>query len=338
MNANKRIQSGISIRERQVKKWLAEGGFQGEYLLVSTKPESVYYKKLVSLPATTRLIVDLYTPILLEKELTLSKWKPQDWLTRLQNKETVRKFLRRGNHFLVANRRQREYWIEQSKKLGIPLIKNDISVFPTGAGKFQISNFKFQILERRNVVLWFGGIYPWMDPEPLVKAFARIAPEFPNWKLRFLGGWHPETGYKGIYMKLKEFSGQRIPKEQLEFVPWQSEKNLTKYFDDAAFAVHLTKPTLEDYYAHRVRLLTLLSVGIPVLTSGRDVISNLAVQLGAATRTRLDRDNVETDMVSLINSVKQLDKMRKFGLKVEQTFLEQETDIRLNDLNHLTLA
>ena len=80
---------------------------------------------------------------------------------------------------------------------------------------------------------------------------------------------------------------------------------------------------------------TVFSAGIPVLTSGRDIISELAVRLGAAARTELDRDNVEKDLISLINSVKQLDKMRKIGLKIEQTFLKQETDIRLDDLNHL---
>ncbi|KKU12018.1 MAG: hypothetical protein UX17_C0060G0005 [Parcubacteria group bacterium GW2011_GWC2_45_7] len=333
MNANKRIESGISIRESQVKKWLIQRGFRGEYLLVSTKSESVYYNKLQTLSPETRLIVDLYTPILLEKELTLSKWKPLDWLTRLRNKEMVRKFLRRGNHFLVANHRQREYWVKMSKQLGVSVNSQRISVFPTGSSL--IINHQPLTIHNRRVVLWFGGIYPWMDPLPLIEAFGKIAPKFPDWKLRFLGGWHPETGYKGIYRKLEELARQKIPKHQLEFVPWQVERNLSKYFKDAAFAVHLAKPTCEDYYAHRVRLLTLFSAGIPVLTSGRDIISELAVRLGAAARTELDRDNVEKDLISLINSVKQLDKMRKIGLKIEQTFLKQETDIRLDDLNHL---
>ncbi|MBI5357182.1 hypothetical protein HZB78_06260 [Candidatus Collierbacteria bacterium] len=277
-----RISSGISIREEQVGRWLESKNFKGEYLLVSTKSESVYYQKLKLLSPETKLVVDLYTPILLEKELTLSKWKPQDWVTRWRNKEMVRKFLRRGNHFLVANHRQRDYWVRTSKQLGVSVNRQRISVLPTGSSL--TINHQPSTIHDRQVVLWFGGVYPWMDPLPLVKAFARIAPEFPNWKLRFLGGWHPATGYRGIYRKLEELGRQKIPKEQLEFIPWQLEKSLGKYLSDAVFAVHLVKPTLEDYYAHRVRLLTLLEAGIPVITGGRDAISDLIDEIGAGVK------------------------------------------------------
>ena len=199
MNKNEQIQSGISIREEQVRHWLDSKKFRGEYLLISTKPELVYFKKLQELSPETKLMVDLYTPIFLEKELTLSKWKPQDWLTRWRNKEMARKFLLRGNHFLVANRRQREYWIDKSWQLGVPLEKKDISVLPTGASL--TINHQPLIICSRNVVLWFGGIYPWIDPQPLINVFSLLAPKFPKWRLRFLGGFHPDTGYIKQYKK-----------------------------------------------------------------------------------------------------------------------------------------
>ena len=311
-------------------------GFNGEYLLVSTKSDSVYSKKLAELKTNQKLIVDLYTPIFLEKELTLSKWKPQDWLTRFRNKEMVRKFLRRGNHFLVANHRQRAYWLETSKSLGVPVKINDISVLPTGTGYEPRAKSQEPRAGQPKVVLWFGGIYPWMDPELLVDAFSRLAPKFPDWRLRFLGGFHPDTGYRKLYQRVESLARSKISSKQLEFIPWQPENNLGKYFKDAAFAVHLAKSTPEDYYAHRVRLLTLLSAGTPVLTSGKDVISDLAARLGAALRTKLDRESVEKDLIFLMNSPEQLNKMNKLCPRVEQEFIKQETDIRLNDSNHLS--
>ena len=333
MNSNKRIESGISIREKQVRSWLDGQNFKGEYLLVSTKPELIYFRKLQKLSPEIKLIVDLYTPIFLEKELTLSKWKPQDWLTRFRNKEMVRKFLRRGNHFLVANHRQREYWLKTAKSLGVPLKLSDISVLPTGSGS-SIIHHSSSIHHERKVVLWFGGIYPWMDPLPLVEAFGDIAKKFPDWKLRFLGGWHPDTGYKNLYQKVESSAKLKIQNDQLEFIPWQTEKYLGKYFRDAAFAVHLPKPTSEDYYAHRVRLLTLLSAGIPILTAGRDIVSDLAVRLGASFKTKLDIGSIEKCLNYFINYPEQLNKMNKYCLKVEGEFVKQEMDLRFNDLNH----
>lgn len=320
------ISSGISIREELVRRWLNGKEFKGEYLLISTKPDSVYSKKLAELKSSQKLIVDLYTPVFLEKELTLSKWKPQDWLTRFKNKEMVKKFLKRGDHFLVANHRQRKYWLKIAKSLGVPFKPNDISVFPTGSGKVQRSTSNVQRSIKRNVVLWFGGIYPWMNPWPLVETFSKLAPRFPDWKLRFLGGWHPETGYKGIYRSLKEFSEQVISSNQLEFVPWQPQNNLGKYLTDVAFAVHLAKPTPEDFYAHRVRILTILNYGIGVLTSGKDVISDLLIELKAGMKV------ISTDRLSdLLTKVMADENLRKNlsrnAKNVEERFIKQEQDV-----------
>ena len=322
----KELQYGIPIRENQVRKWLDSKKFKGEYLLVSTKPDSIYSKKLAELKTNQKLVVDLYTPIFLEKELTLSKWKLQDWLTRFRNKEMVRKFLRRGNHFLVANRRQREYWLKISKELGANLTEGDVSVFSTGAGKATSNKQQATTSGERKVVLWFGGIYPWMDPEPLVEAFGKLASEFPNWKLRFLGGWHPDTGYGERFNKLKQLAKISIPDGQVEFVPWQLEKNLTKYFDDVSFAVHLVKPTLEDYYAHRVRLLTLLEAGIPVITGGRDVISDLIVAHEAGVKI-----HSQEDLTRILSQVmfhpQMLSKWKSSTKKIQDIFFDKERDL-----------
>ena len=326
MNANEFIISGISIRETQVRRWLKSQNFKGEYLLVSTKQESVYFKKLVSLPAATKLIVDLYTPILLEKELTLSKWKPQDWLIRLRNKQMVKQFLKRGNHFLVANHRQREYWIKGSRNLGVSLRKEDISVLPTGGGNGTKNKKQKTKNERRKVILWFGGIYPWMNPLPLVEAFSRICREYPKWKLRFLGGFHPDTGYKDLYQKVESMAKSKIPSDQLEFIPWQSEQNLTKFFLDAAVAIHLTKSSLEDYYAHRVRLLTLLEAGIPIITGGKDIVSDLITAHQAGIRAR-SQEELATILSRIMANPKILDKWKLSTKKIQNIFLRKEHDL-----------
>ena len=320
------VQSGISIRESQVREWLRRKKYKGEYLLVSTKSDSQWSDKLRKLPRQTFLIVDLYTPVLLEKALTLRVWNPVDWLNRHRAQAMVRRFLTRGNYFLVANRRQREYWIEEARSLGVSLDPKDISVLLTGSGEFANHQSLITNDARRNVVLWFGGIYPWMDPEQLIVGFSRWKTGHPGWKLRILGGFHPGTGYAPRYRRLVKHARRLIGEKQLEVVEWQPEGNMKQYFNDVAFAVHLTKPTREDIVAHRVRLLTLLNAGIGIVTSGHDVISDLLVGVRAGERVKGDIEHLTEALDKITASDQTVRAWSKNALRVQAELIKREQE------------
>lgn len=321
------LEAGISIRERQVRVWLGREKFIGTYLLVSTKPDSLWSQRLKQVDKRHPIVIDLYTPLLLEKALTFRPWNPRDWIVRREQRATVRKFLARGNHFLVANRRQREYWVEESQRLGAPITHRDISVLPTGGGEIHNSEFIIHNSARRNVVLWFGGIYPWIDPVPLVRAFGREASWYPHWKLRILGGFFPESGYERRYRYLIKLATRLIGENQLDIIDWQSAATLSKFFKDAALVVHLARQTDEDYYAHRVRLLTVLNAGIGVLTSGRDVISDLLVKLKAGMKITQSQDT-ERMLVRVMNEPALRQQWSNNALRVETRYMKQESDIK----------
>ena len=61
-----------------------------------------------------------------------------------------------------------------------------------------------------------------------------------------------------------------------------NKKNITSIF------IQLPN-TMEDFFAHRVRLLTLLNSGIPIITSGMDLISDTLDQEKAGMKIK-DRD------------------------------------------------
>lgn len=329
------LSSGISIRLDQLKSKFEDLGIKSKvvdtykkgdtknvnyaYIMVSTKADSISAKVAREFGKDKKLIVDLYTPIFLEKQAYLSKWKPKDWYTRAKMISVVKKIIESSNYFIVANTRQKEYWLKTAKSLKDPIDEGKIFVLPTGAPK--LSPVKKQ---RAKVILWFGGIYPWLDPTPLVESFAKVAPQKPNWKLRVLGGFHPNTGYQGRFKKIINLAMAKIKSSQLEVIPWQSLIDLPNFFKDVDFAVHLPKETEEDYYSHRVRLLTLLNCGIPIITTGNDMISDLVDDQKAGTKTT--RDNLTNSLKLAIGDQPLVNSWSNKALGIEGNFIKSQEE------------
>ena len=329
--------SGISIRINELKSRFEDIGvrdkiadrYNGEaadylYLMVSTKEDSVAFE-VASRGGKIPLIVDLYTPVFLEKDLSFNIFSPYDWIVRFQKKQVVKRIIQSGDHFFVANRRQKDYWLKTTRELKIKIKRNDISVIPTGAPKFNVRKLPFL---QRHVILWFGGMYPWMNPSLLIEAFSKIAYKYPTWELRILGGFHPKTGYQLLYQKIIEEAQKTLSKNSLEIVPWQESEKLPDFLKDVAFAVHLPKNTREDYYSHRVRLLTLLNSKIPVITSGRDTISDLIVKYQGGTRVVANPQDLGKKMEKLINTPGLLLSWMENTTKIQDAYLNSESEIK----------
>lgn len=326
-------QTGINIRIQGISKYLEKHGHRviltdrytpsilnrSEilYCLVSTKPDSITTQVIEDLKPNNKLILDLYTPILLEKDLTYIPYFPTYWVSRRNQIKIIKHAIKRAIFYTVANKRQKSYWLSQTKAWGIKIDKKNIAVIPTSHDFYMDKN------KNGKVILWFGGIYPWLDPTPLAQAFSKIASNFPRWKLRILGGFYKGTGYNKIY---KDFTKvlNNIPSNQLEIVPWQSPKKLPEYLKDVAFAVHLPKDTKEDLLAHRVRLLTLTNSHIPVLTSGKDEISKIIVKQKAGMCISQDSIKLSKELSATIINPKKILNMTKNTKKVEKTFVTKE--------------
>lgn len=326
-------QSGISIRLDGIFNYLKKNGhnvivtdknkkaiFKNTefiYCLVSTKPDSITTKVISNMNVNNKLILDLYTPILLEKRFSFSTFNPTHLLNQRLQKQIIKEALKKATYYTVANRKQRKYWERVSGKLGHNISDKDIAVIPTS------HNFHPKKSKNKKVVLWFGGIYPWLDPTPLAGAFLKIAHKFPKWKFRILGGYYEGTGYGKIYKDFTKVLGN-IPDNQLEIIPWQNRNYLPNYLGDVTFAAHLPKDAEEDLYAHRVRLLTLTNSQIPVLTSGKDTISKIILKNKAGIKITAETDKLSKVLSEMISNPGLIGMMAKNTPKVEKVFLKEE--------------
>jgi len=343
--------TGLEIRIKEIKKWFLRRGFK-VYLLDSFDEKVIGHSNVVYTPVSTNslsvghqfisenrcnkpLVIDLYTPILLEKEASFSHFNPLHQYIRFKKQSLVKKMVKYGAHFLLANHRQQNYWLNFIKSYGVNAKTNDFSVIPTGAPRIKVDLLPFL---QRKAILWFGGIYPWMNPWPLIDAFSKLAQDYPDWKLRVLGGFQPKTGYGIIYRDIIQRAKRLLPESQLEVIPWQKPKELPKYLKDVAFAVHLPHNSLEDYYAHRVRLLTLLNAGIPIMTSGQDTISDLLIEKKAGIRISNDFKDIIVALDKTLSITKRISSKRTQNTqKVGEYFIKTQTkqDALLQFINKL---
>lgn len=339
------ISSGISIRLKEIDKWFCEKGHKTKftentsrqvfsergffYTLISTHENSLGSKVIKNIPGDKKLIIDLYTPILLEKKINLSKFNIRHLLILKSKENVVKTFLKRGNHFLVANSRQKKYWMGIFRKMNIKIKSSDISVIPTGSPLMAREKLPF---EKRKIILWFGGVYPWLNPNPLIDAFSQIALLNPTFKLRILGGLHNKTGYSSLFQKVLRRAEKKIATGQLELINWQEFIMLHHFLKDVYFAVHIPKHSAEDYYAHRVRLLTLLNDKIPIVTAGNDLISALLLKNKAGVRVKEDAESFKKILNLLIQNPSKVKKYSASAGKIETLFIRKE----LQDKNLLT--
>jgi len=303
------------------------------YALISTKKDSITSDFLKN-RANNIFILDLYTPILLEKKAIRAKNYFLNKYNLLKQRQVVKNIVSQADHFLFANHRQKEYWARQIMEWGIKKSKIQFSIVPTNAPVVKVKKKKGKSL------LWFGGIYPWINPIPLFKALPYIFTKNPSINFKIIGGFQKGTGYYGYYEKSLSLIKNLGLKEKVGIISWQKPAKLSKYLEDVIVAVHIPAKTGEDFYSYRFRLLTLLNAGIPVLTSGSDIISKYIVQKKAGAQIVTNDDVLAKQIVLALKNPQKIKKWSTMAKKLESIIIKRETDIKnflkfINDVKHL---
>jgi glycosyltransferase involved in cell wall biosynthesis len=246
--------------------------------------------------AAKHLVVDLYDPYLLEY-LAHPHPRHASW-GYLRQIYRLNQQLLRGDFFLCANERQRDYWLGCLSSLGrlTPLeYKRDpaffhlIDVVPFGLSDEPprhtthvmrgvlpgIGNEDF-------LLLWAGGLWQWLDPLTVIRGVAAAARNNPRVKLVFLGTDDPNPANRPMAMGEE---ARRLAAElgvlnthvffQSGWVRYDERQNWLLESDAGVSAHHAT---VESRFAFRTRVLDYIWAGLPMILSAGDYFGDSLAQ------------------------------------------------------------
>ena len=242
------------------------------------------------------LAVDLYTPLNLEGlESRHGDTSPLSLELNRTDLSALMDQLALGDFFFCASERQRHYYLGMLAAAGRlnPHAHGDERSFrrlidvvsfglpsepphPSTRGPV-LKGVHPNIGANDKVILWFGGMWNWLDPVGVIQAFAQIAPKCPDARLVIVTPPpdNPDPASARAYTEARQASeatglhGQRIL--WLDPVPFAQRGALLL---EADIGVSFHRPSVETTFAFRTRLLDFIWAGLPIVAADGDVLGD----------------------------------------------------------------
>jgi glycosyltransferase involved in cell wall biosynthesis len=246
------------------------------------------------------VVIDMYIPTHLEN-LERGGRSADDYERAVAHQVAViNEDLARGDFFLCASERQRDFWLGALSHAGRvnPATYDDdstlrrlIDVVPFGippeppvpAGPV-LRQHSPAIGSDDPVVVWGGGVYDWFDPVSLVRAVERARQTVPGVRLVFLGmsNPNPDIDEMARAVELRTVSDQLGLTGSTVFFndTWVPYHAWGSYLLDADVAVSIHLDNLETRFSFRTRILDYLWARRPMILTGGDALSDLVAARG----------------------------------------------------------
>ncbi len=271
-----------------------------------------------------RRVVDLYDPLVLEN-LYHYKDQPLDVQEGLNQQAvaSMNRLLQTGDYFICGNLRQRDLWLgalmtngrvtpgsfAQDNSLlslidvvGVGFPSRDPLVRPFLRDQHPAFN------QQSRIVLWGGGIWDWLDPLSLIRAWPQVVKQHPQARLVLLGTRHPNPLVPPHKMAeraiaLAEELGEK--ERTIFFYEWLTYEDREALLCEADVGVTLHPLHAETRYSIRTRILDYFWAGLPTLVSSGDVTSEWVrqYQLGRVVPP-MDVDAVAKGLNELLSQPK----------------------------------
>lgn len=242
------------------------------------------------------MVVDIYDPLHLE-QLELER-DAEDWRRRhtVRNATAVlNEQLVRGDYFICATPKQRDFWLGQMSALGRinPLTYDQdetlealLGIVPFGLPDHppvhtakSLKGVVPGIAPSDEVILWGGGIYNWFDPLTLIHAVARLRCRRPQVRLFFMGMRHPNPEVAEMRMA----SAARQLADELGLTgthvffneDWIAYDDRQNFLLEADVGVSTHLDHVETAFSFRTRILDYIWAGLPIVATSGDAFAEM---------------------------------------------------------------
>lgn len=275
---------------------------------------------------TTRLIVDLYTPMVLEN-IHYYLQEPMDvqMAANRHGIDVMNRLIAVGDFFICGNERQRDFWLGVLAAQGRvnPLNYAEDSrlyklIDVVGMGFPSQSPRREKAILRgvhpnfppeARIVLWGGGLWNWLDPLTLLKAWRQVLDQFPTARLVFLGTRHPNSSVPAHEMatrtiQLAEQMGEKD--KTIIFLEWIPYKDREALLLEADVGVTLHPVHAETRFSLRTRVLDYIWAELPTVITEGDVTSEWVREYGIGeVAAEANPDDVARALINVLKRTKE---------------------------------
>lgn len=278
--------------------------------------------------STACLAVDGYDPLLAEwlalNANTISGLDDPNLKARWQQRmQELSWQYQLGDFFVCASERQRDWWLgllEANGRVNPWTFAQDASlrrlvdVAPFGLPETPprhteavVKGLWPGIARTDTLLLWGGGLWPWLDPLTAIRAVAKVHEQRQDVRLIFPGTAHPNPyladmpTHTQAAQTLADDLG--LTDRVVFFGEWVAYADWPNVLLESDLALSLHFNTLETRLAFRSRLLETIWAGLPVVATKGDVTSQLVDGYGIGTLVNSeDVDGVATAILHLLTA------------------------------------
>jgi glycosyltransferase involved in cell wall biosynthesis len=272
---------------------------------------------------TVPLVFDIYDPVLFELMETTPDAAAGNGQEDLRSHvPLLNQVLRRGDFFICASERQRDFWLGaliangriSASATADPELRDLIDVVPFGIDPTPIApaidghpNLKAAIpalagVER--IIVWPGGIWDWTDSPTVMKAMRILAQRSPGIHLVLFAGRHPTEGHVETSAARKaralanefQLNGRSVHFID-DYIPY-GERG--RYLAECDAAVSTHRANLESRFAYRTRLLDCVWAGLPIVCTEGDVMAEMVARHGFGIVVPAEDDEALADAIQRI--------------------------------------